>query len=187
MLFRSAILKASELDPNEASYLMNLQLLNALRGTEIPQNTQQKILAILAKRPPSASTQIALENIVQCLGKGCEKMQKPAEEWLHEIIKQKTSLKSASQYNYLLGKTLKSKGEQLNALNAFQRSHEGDPDFLHPLFEMLDILIRLKQMKNAKIVFKWLEESNNHTPHPRDKEVAKLKKILDSLEKSSLK
>lgn len=178
---RDAILKASNLDPQEASYLMNLQLLSVLQNVDIPKNTQQKILNILATQHPTASTQIAIDNIVKCTGLGCKEMLPNIEEWLRTILSSIKGTKASSNYHYLLGRILKSKGQQINALNAFQKAHENDKQFLHPLFEMIDILTRLKQLENAETVFSWLEIANTNNPHPQDKEVARLKKSLELL------
>ena len=183
MRSRDAIIKASKLDPQEASYLMNMQLLSSLQNIEIPNNTQQKILDILTSRPPSASTQIAIDNIVKCIGRDCKEMLPNTEEWLRTILTsiQNPKAKAAANYYYLLGRVLKSKGEQISALNAFQQAHESDELFLHPLFEMIDILLRLKQLQSAETVFNWLEVANNDSPHPQSKQLATLKESLELL------
>ena len=177
-----AIKKAMELDPNETSYAMHYQNLLSIHNKPIPAELQQETLRRIKSNLLTPSTKLALNQIVDCIRKEpCSPLKNNFLTWMNAVIEKKPN---EAAYHYIRGKAQRASGNELAALNDFQHSHDINPQFLHPLFEMADILIRKGQVTQAKEVVKWIEESNEKTTFRRDKELHKLKKIITKLERN---
>ena len=180
-----AIRKAMELEPKETAYAMHYQNILAIHGKAIPSELQQETLRRIKHNRLTPSTQLALDQIAGCLKKEpCEPLKNNYLEWINAVIDKKPN---NATYPYLKGKALRAMGQDLAALNAFQTSHNLSGNFMHPLFEMVDILLRMGQINQAERIVSWIEEANEKTTFRRDNELKKLKHILTKLKNQSTK
>jgi len=178
----NAIKKAMELNTKETAYAMHYQNILAIHDKAIPEELQLETLLRIKANPLTPSTLLALNQIADCLRKEpCTPLKENYLEWINTVIEKKPTNTS---YHYLKGKTLRAMNNQLGALNAFQKSHELNNGFLHPLFEMVDILLLMKQVAQAEEVVTWIEKANEKTTFRRDVELKKLKAVLARVKKS---
>ncbi len=174
-----AIKKAMELEPKETAYAMHYQNILTIHGKAIPPELQQETLRRINYNQLTPSTQLALDQIAGCLKKEpCAPLKNNYLEWINAVIDKNPN---KATYPYLKGKALRAMGKDLAALNAFQASHDLSGNYLHPLFEMVDILLRMRQITQAEKIVEWIEEANEKTNFRRDEELKKLKNILISL------
>lgn len=174
----TAIKKAMDLAPHETAYALHYQNILAVAGRPIPTSVQQETLRRIQRNKISPSTEMALDHMAGCLSKEpCRPLIPNYIEWADEIIKKRPNI---AYYHHIKGKANLAAGKILDALNAFQRAHELDNKYLHPLFEMASILIGLGQLRQAEGVIGWIEEANEKTTFRRDKELFDLKQLLET-------
>jgi len=173
-----AIKRAMELEPNETAYALHYQNILAIHGREIPDELQQETLNRIKINLATPSTILALQQIASCLDKPpCHPLKDNYLEWLNTFINNEPK---NSTYYYFRGKANRTIGLNLAALNDFQRAHELKKNFLHPLFEMVAILLKHGQINQAEIVLQQLKSANKQSKHPRHTEIGQLeKKIAD--------
>lgn len=177
-----AIKKAMTLDPNETAYALHYQNILAINDKEIPSSLQLETLRRFRDNKLTPSTQLALDQIAGCLSKDvCAPLRKNYLAWIDAAIEK--SPKHAVYY-YMKGKAQRASGDTLGALNTYQQAYDISPNFLHPLFEMADILIRLNQLAHAEQVIGWIEIANEKTPLRRDAELKKIRDVLDKIKKA---
>jgi protein O-mannosyl-transferase len=177
-----AIKKAMTLDPNETAYALHYQNILAINDKEIPSSLQLETLRRFRDNKLTPSTQLALDQIAGCLSKDvCAPLRKNYLAWIGAAIEK--SPKHAVYY-YMKGKAQRASGDTLGALNSYQQAYDISPNFLHPLFEMADILIRLNQLAHAEQVIGWIEIANEKTPLRRDAELKKIRDVLDKIKKA---
>lgn len=175
-----AIKLAMELAPNESAYTMHYQNILAISGKVIPESIQSETLKRLRENRITPSAELALDHIISCINQGpCASLSGNYLEWVDTIIKKKPN---TAYYHFLRGKALRAKGDQLSALNAFQKAYDLDKKYLHPLFEMADILLRAGQLQQAEMVITWIEDANQNTSYRRDKELSHIKEVLSNLQ-----
>ena len=177
-----AIKKAMTLEPNETAYALHYQNILAIHDQKIPSALQVETLRRLEHNRLTPSTQLALDQIAGCLKKEvCAPLRKNYLEWINVVIKKAPT---HAVYYYMKGKAQRASGDILGALNTFQQAYDISPNFLHPLFEMADILIRLNQLEHAEQVIGWIDIANEKTHLRRDTELKQIKDILNKVKKA---
>ncbi|MDX2426225.1 MAG: hypothetical protein QNK15_08230 [Cycloclasticus sp.] len=174
-----AIKKAMELEPNETAYAMHYQNILAIYNKPIPSELQQETLRRIKANRLTPSTQLALNQIGGCLEKApCAPLKNNYLEWLDAVIKKQPN---NATYYYLRGKAKRALNDDLAALNDYQRAHEINTKLLNPLWEMVDILLRVGQITQAEEVVGWIESANEKTTFRRDKEIEQLKQLISTI------
>jgi tetratricopeptide (TPR) repeat protein len=178
----SALRRAAEIDPRETGTLIQIVMLEDRQGKTPSPSEQEKILARLRSSEPLTDvTFMEVKNITGCLATSCRVLQTPMEQWLRTILERKTSPGDVSFYHYALGLTLASQGKLNEALRELHRSQELDPSYLHPLFAMASIYVRLGVIEGAEEVLKQLRAANKNNPHPRTREIAAVAADIEKL------
>ncbi|OUR83286.1 hypothetical protein A9Q82_04355 [Cycloclasticus sp. 46_120_T64] len=168
----TAIKKAILLDPNEIALYMYYQHILASTNQTINASIQEKTLQIIKDHRATPSAQLALSQLSNCLSfDSCAPLRKNYLAWTNALIKKKPNM----GYYYLFkGKAHLALGDEIKALNVFQNAFDMDNRFLHPLFEMADILIKQADVENSARIINWLKEANKKAPISRDKEITQL-------------
>lgn len=180
----NAIKKAMELEPKETAYAMHYQNILAIHGKPIPGELQQETLRRIRANRLTPSTQLALDQIAGCLKKQpCAPLKENYIEWISAVIEK--SPKTAV-YWYMRGKAHRTMNNDLAALNDYQKAYDISNNFLHPLFEMANILLQMGQVPQAEQIVKWIEDANEKTHLRRDKELNELKTVIANIKKSRL-
>lgn len=177
----TAIQKAADLEPDEAGYKINMHVLALRLGIPLNANMHEDILKLLATRPPSAFTQMSLNFIVGCIASDCSKLQSQMEVWLRTLIENLPPEVDASFFYYQLGRTLVAQGKVLEGLNTLEQAYKADPNYLHPLFELANVFLSLRQIENAELILERIQKANEGNLHPRDKEIAELAAAITQL------
>lgn len=176
-----AVRRAAALAPQEAAYKINLQLLAVRLGISLEPALQAETLDLLATKPVSPSTALALESVVDCVDKDCRQLQGPLKAWLVTLIDNLPASADRSYLYYLLGHALLAQGEILDGINTLERAYRADPSYLHPLFKLADVFLQLGQTENVELVLNRIREANKNNLHPRDKEIGELAAALEAL------
>ncbi|MFQ6023262.1 MAG: tetratricopeptide repeat protein [Acidiferrobacterales bacterium] len=176
-----AVRRAEALAPNEAGYKINRQILAIRLGMPLDAAVNEEILKVLATGRPSTSTQISLDYVGNCVATHCSELQAPMEAWLNTLIENVPPSLDGSYFDYLLGRTLVAQGKVLEGLNVLERAYRADPNYLHPLFELANVFLALRQIQNAEFMLDRLRRANEGNLHPRDKEIAELAAAIEKL------
>jgi tetratricopeptide (TPR) repeat protein len=175
----NAIKKAMELDSDETAYAMHYQNILAIHNKPIPDELQQETIRRIKANRLTPTTQLALDQIAGCLKKEpCAPLKNNYLKWIDAVINKEPN---NALYYYYRGKAKRSLNKDLPALNDFQRAHEISTEFLHPLFEMADILLQAGQVSQAEEVIGWIENANEKTTFRRDKEIEQLKQLINTI------
>jgi len=174
-----AIKKAILLDPEEIALYMYYQHILASSNQAINTSIQEKTLQVIKNQRMTPSAQLALSQLSNCLPlDSCAPLRKNYLAWTNALIKKEPNM----GYYYLFkGKAHLALGEEIKALNVFQNAFDMDNRFLHPLFEMADILIQKADVDNSARVINWLKEANKKAPISRDKEIIQLQENYSSM------
>jgi tetratricopeptide (TPR) repeat protein len=164
--------------PHEAGYYFNYYLTARAGGLPVPDEVQTELTALLRSRPLSAFGQRALLTQGECLRKVCSFMATDMAGWLTTYISAPVERDDTSQLEYLLGLAYTQLGQIEPALNAFERAHALDPNYLHPLFEQANIFLALGQWDNAEFNLRRLAEANRRAPVRQDKALQELENAL---------
>lgn len=175
-----AISRAAQLDALESGYLMTAHLIASRAGKTLPAAEDRNLLRRLTRARPTAYTTLALQHIGYCIDATCNALQPNMERWLRTIITSHPSVDVSFYYN-LLGRTLFARGKANEAIDAFRRSYELDPKYLHPLFELASAYIRLGQIDSASQVLDELRRANKNNLHPRNREIEELTQKIEAL------
>lgn len=181
----AALRRASELNPEEAAHLINIQLAAVSAGKTLEQADHEETLKRLSTGRLTATTSLSLETVGDCILTWCRSLQNPMEVWLRTLLEREPSGEyDASMYYFLLGRTLFSQGRLAEAIDAYRRSHEIDPKYLHPLIEVGYLYVRINRLDDAEKVLRQLEAANHLNLHPRDREIAELARSISEARKS---
>lgn len=171
----TALRRASVLDPGEAAHLINVQIAASSAGKMLEQSDHQEIVRRLTAGLLTPTTSLALQTAGDCILTWCRPLQGPLEEWLRVLLTRKPSGEyDASMYYYLLGRTLFGQGKLAEAIQAYRRSHELDPKYLHPLIEVGYLYVRIQRLDDAEKVLQKLISANRLNLHPRNREIEDL-------------
>ena len=180
-----AIRKAMTLDPNETAYAMHYQNILAIHGEPIPEKLQKETLKRIKANRLTPSTQLALDLIAGCLEKEpCAPLKQNYLEWISTVIEKAPN---TAVYWYMRGKAYRALNDNLAAINDFQKAYDISDGFVHPLFEMVDILLRMGQIPQAEEIIKWIEKANGKNTFKRDGEVEQLKRLVETIKESQEK
>jgi len=174
-----AIKRAMELEPKETAYAMHYQNILAIYAKPIPIELQQETLRRLKANRLTPSTQLALDQIVGCLKrKPCASLKNNYLEWINAVIEKEPN---KAIYLYMRGRAYRAINNELAALNDYQKAHEVSPTFLHPLFEIANILLKAGQIDRAEEIILLIDSANKKATFRRDKEIKKLRELLSRI------
>jgi len=178
-----AIKRAMELEPNETAYAMHHQNILAIYDKPIPLELQQETLRRIKANRLTPSTQLALNQIASCLTKQpCKPLINNYLEWINAVIDKHPN---NATYWHMKGQAQRALNNDLTALNDFQQAYNLDGSYLHPLFEMVDILLQSGQVAQAERVTQWIEVANEKAEFRQDKEIKKLRELLTRIKKTN--
>jgi protein O-mannosyl-transferase len=184
----AAIRRAIKLDPKEVGYLLDLYLSTARIGTLPTQAEQERTIELLKSEPLSASTFLALQHTAACLQTGCQLLQAPLETWARTALQRSGRLAvDKSYYHYLLGLACAAQGKVVEATKYLWMSSEEDRAYLHPLFALARIYVDRRDLDGAERVLAELERVNGRVSHPRDRELAAVRRDVEALQAAALK
>jgi tetratricopeptide (TPR) repeat protein len=168
-----------DLNPNETAYAIHYQNILAIHGKPIPAELQQETINRIKRNLATPSTILALQQISTCLSMPpCAPLKDNYIEWLNTFIENNPKTEN---FYYFRGKAYRAMGNSLSALNDFQRAHELRDDFLHPLFEIIVILLKHGQIEQAEIALLQLKTANKKSSNPRNNEIYQLEKNVIAL------
>lgn len=169
-----ASLRASQLNPNEPGYFINLHLVADKAKIPLPPEIQQATLAALRKTSNSTLLHNALYAVHTCILSSCRNMNKHMELWLRTLMRKKDS----GLYDYMLARTLSSQGRNQAAIRHYNLSHQKDPIYLHPLFDLAYLYLRIGDINSAIKTLSRLKKANINNPYPRSSEIRAIKQTI---------
>lgn len=176
----AAARKAANLAPYEAAHVIDLLLMGAQQQRAPDPAIHAEVVSRLTNGKISATTVITLDQVNECLQTSCKSLTPLMEQWLETILK-RPNAPDPGYFQYQLGRIKAIQGQYGDALNLFQRAYETDRQFLHPLFEQINIFLKLGQIANAEFVLAELKQANAHSRYPRDREIAQVEAEIDRL------
>lgn len=184
----AATRRAIELDPKEVGYLLDLYISTARIGIFPTPAEQERTIELLKSAPLSATTFLALQHITKCLQTSCRALREPLETWARTALQRSGSAAvDKSYYHYLLGLAFGAQGKFAEATKYLWLSSEEDHTYLHPLFTLASIYVGLHDVDGAERVLAELERVNARVDHPRDHELAMVKRDVEKLRAAALK
>jgi tetratricopeptide (TPR) repeat protein len=169
-----ALRRASELEPTEASCLLNMHMVAAEAGKKLAASDHEETINRLSNGHISASTILALKFLGECISTTCASLQGNMETWLKLLLNRSDTREyDASFYYHLLGRTLLAQEKMDEAINAYKRSYQLDPKYLHPLFELGYLYLSLQRIEDAEATLIELQHANRGNKHPRDADIEK--------------
>jgi tetratricopeptide (TPR) repeat protein len=178
-----ALRRASELEPTEVAYLINMHMAAAEVGKRLSDFDHAETLNRLRDGLLTATSIQAMQNIAECILTTCASLQGDMEIWLGILLNRSDSGEyDASLFYHLLGRTL-SGAKIEGAINAYKQSHRLDPKYLHPLFELGYLYLSLRRIEDAKVTLNELQHANQGNKHPRDADIEKFSKDIKAYQK----
>jgi len=170
-----ALRRASELEPNEASYLINIYMSAAQLKKVLPDTVHDEILNRLRNGNLTATTIWSIKNVGECILTTCASLSHDMETWLRILLERTASGEyDASLFQYLLARSLLGQGKFDQAVPAYKESIRLDPYYLHPMIELGYVYIRLGKFGEAESLLIELRRKNKSHKHPQDNEIEKL-------------
>ena len=166
--------KAMELAPWEVGYPMNLVSAYRIEHLEPPPALADVIASLIRSEPMSPYASSVLRLYSKCLPDACTYMAPDMAGWLEAYLASEQPTFDRSYVYFLLGRTYRQQGRIQDALNAFQRAHDLDPRYLHPLFEQANILLALRQWDAATQVLDSIRAANERAYQRLDRQIAQL-------------
>ncbi|ORU91603.1 MAG: hypothetical protein A6F70_00570 [Cycloclasticus sp. symbiont of Bathymodiolus heckerae] len=160
-----AIKKASQIDPKEIALPIYYQHTLSILKLPITKETQDETLLRIKLNKITATTKLALSEIANCLHKEiCEPLRENYIGWINAVILKQPNI----AYYYLFkGKAESSLGNNLKALNAFQLALSKDPEYIQPLYEIINILLKNGQILNALTMIEQFKKKNHGIQYPQ--------------------
>jgi len=169
---------AMDIAPWEVGYPMNLVGAYRVQKLEPPPALTAEILERIRSQPLSAFGSSTLKRYSECLPKGCTYMTDEVTGWLEAYLTGGQPTFDRSYVQYLLGRAYREQGRIQDALNAFQRAHDLDPRYLHPLFEQANLLLGLRQWDTAALVLDTIRAANENAYQRLDGQIAQLEAAI---------
>lgn len=169
---------AERLAPFEPGYAMNVMYTHSVLGQPVDEVRDRRIRSQLQAQPATAFTQRTLQRFGDCTADGCAALAPQVEGWLRARLAGPGGQRHAATWLFLLGHSLHAQGRDLDALNVWQDAHEADRGYLHPLFEMGNLLLEQGQIEGARLVLRQIEAANARAPVPRSAEAAQLRGLI---------
>ena len=174
-LATSAIKKAMDLDPTETAYALHYQNILAVGEKPIPQAIQDATIERIKANRISPSTQLALDQIAGCLKLApCKPLRQNYIGWISAVIEKQPK---KAVFWYMRGKAQLASGNTLAALNDYQHAFDLSPLFLHPLFEIANILMLNNQWQPIPMLIEQIETANEKSRFKRYDEIEQLKTV----------
>jgi tetratricopeptide (TPR) repeat protein len=164
--------------PWEAGYPMNLVGAYRVENLAPPPELDAEILDRIRSQPLSAFASLSLKRYSECLPNGCAYMTADVTRWLEAYLASDQPTFDRSYVHFLLGRAYTRQGRIKDALNEFQRAHDLDPRYLHPLFEQANILLALHQWDTAALVLDSIRAANEHAYQRLDPQIAQLEAAI---------
>lgn len=183
----AALRRAADIEPFEVSHLLQIALLQSRSGTTPSHDEQEKILSMLrTAQSVSVNTVLTIQQITGCLTTACRSLRVPMEQWLKTMLEHHRSGVNGdmSYYHYALGQTLASQGKLGDAVYHFDKSHELDPHYLHPLFAIVEIFVQTGNIYGAEMALSMLREANAVAAHPRTRDINAVAANIEELKKT---
>lgn len=177
----NALRLAAQIQPEEPSHLIWLLSVQVQDGKAPDPQVQRRILGLLAEAPLTATTIKTFGDVAGCLATWCNALSRPMEEWLDTLLQRQHNAGDKSYYYYLLGISLANQGKTGDSIAAFWKSHEMDPQYLHPLFNLVSIYVQLKDLNNAEKTLHILQKSDKNNPHSMPQQVSMVATDVDRL------
>jgi len=172
-----AIKKAMLLNANETGYAFYYQHVLSITGQPIRRATQKETLHKIKINPLSATTKLALSELANCLNKDiCKALRKNYIEWIDAVIEKAPN---AAYYYLFKGKAKASLKQTHEALSAFQLAINKDPNYIQPLYEIINILLKNGQVDTALIVIEQFKSNTTKTEHDSE-----LNQLVEKLTKT---
>lgn len=169
---------AMTIAPWEVGYPMNLVGAYRVEKLEPPPALNTEILERIRAQPLSAFGSTTLKRYSECLPKSCTYMADDVTAWLETYLSGGQRTFDRSYVQFLLGRAYVQQERIQDALNAFQRAHDLDPQYLHPLFEQANILLKLRQWDTAAIVLDNIRAANEHAYQRLDVQIGQLETAI---------
>ena len=160
--------------------MVDLMLLDAKQKKLPDPKRHAEITHRLVNSKITATTIQTLSEVDACLQTWCSSLVPYMQQWIEAILKNPKA-PDPGYFQYRLGRIKTLQHEYLEALNLFQKAHEADKQFLHPLFEQINIFLKLEQVHNAEFVLKKLKEANTQSRYPRDREIAEVEADINQM------
>ena len=171
---REQLEAAIALAPWEVGYPINLVAAYRVDGLDPPETLEAEISRRIREEPLSAYGQHTLHNYAKCLAERCRYLLADVVGWLEAYRDSGRPTFDRSYIEYLLGVGYREQGRIQDALNAFQRAHDLDPKYLHPLFAQANILLSLRQWDTAALVLDSIRAANEKAYQRLDRQIAEL-------------
>lgn len=179
-----AVRKAADLAPHEAAHVIDLLLIRAKQQYLPDPALHAEALRRLTNGKISATTILTLDQVDDCLQTFCKPLLPLMEQWLETILNNPDA-PDPGYFRHRLGQVKAVQGKYGEALNLYQRAYESDRQFLHPLFEQINLFLHLGQIGNAEFVLAELKRANAASRYPRDREIVAVEaEILEQKRKS---
>lgn len=171
--------RAADLNPDEPGILINLLMSAAKHGQPLDPADQNTLLRALGSKPFTATTGWALDNVASCILDTCKVLQPLLEKWLTVLLERpRTRSVDRSYYYYLLGQTLIGQARINEAVNAYRKSYELDPNYINPLIQLADVYIQLGRMDYARVIISEIKRADSRVSHPQTRAVERLESLM---------
>ncbi len=172
--------KAANLAPYQAGHVIDLLLMAAQQQRPIDPLLNVEVLDRLRNGKINSTTILIMDRVDDCLQTTCKSLMPLMEQWLETILKEPDA-PDPGYFQYRLGQIKAIQGQYSVALNLLQQAHETDRQFLHPLFEQINIFLNIGQIENAEFVLTELKRANAKSQYPRDQKIAEIEDQINQL------
>jgi tetratricopeptide (TPR) repeat protein len=177
-----AFRRAAHLEPEEASYLIYMNMFAANAGEKFDQAGAEETLKRLATGHITATTGQALQYLGDCVLSWCHSLGPSMELWMRTLLNRENQIGvDRSYFNYLLARSLFAQGKVNEAIKAYNLAHETDKNYLHPLFDLVYLYARKGDGDNAMETIRRLKEANQTAQHPRTEQIEETEKDIENL------
>ncbi|MCG2634581.1 MAG: hypothetical protein J4A00_06630, partial [Gammaproteobacteria bacterium] len=177
-----AAIRAAQLAPKEAAYILNAQLVAGRAGGELPDEMLARTPILLAGAHHSAMTQHTLKRFAACVFQGgCVPLLDHLEPWLKAAVDGEAPENLRNHYRHALGRVQIAKGEYLVGINTLQQANNLQPALEQPLFDLAAVFFELGQVAPLERVISQLDASHRVGSPSRDRALAQIKRQAEQL------
>ncbi len=174
--------RAAALNPHEPGFQINRAIVISWRGQALATADEDTLTTLLRTGPITPLAQITLQYAVNCLETRCRLLQEPLTTWLRTLTdRYRSDPQRRSLYDFLLGRTLAAGGHDDAAISEFRLSHAEDPNYLHPLFAIVELHVIRGQAALARKALEDLRRANRTSRYPRDHDIERLAAQVDAM------
>jgi tetratricopeptide (TPR) repeat protein len=177
-----AFRRAAELDPEEPSYLLFMNMFAANAREKFDQAGANETLRRLATGRITATTGQAMQYLGDCILSWCQSLSPEMEIWMKTLLdRQDQTGVDRSYVNFLLARALVGQGKIKEAIATYNLSHELDTNYLHPLFDLAYLYVREGDGEKARETIRRLQEANQTTRYPKTEQIEETGKEIEKL------